>query len=152
MAAFILVVLILLLLGSNEALGYYFSHCRDIDLLECLFSGLDEPEPEGEVSATGTYEFKGNSVNITANIPLDGGSVTGSVSGSCDGVIKATYSGQNNGVISGTMTGTCDPFFVKIPASAQFSGTVNKTAKTVPFHFTGNGGGFTHEGSMSLSY
>ncbi len=117
-----------------------------------MFSGLDEPEPEGAVVATGTYEFKGNSVNITANIPLDGGNVTGTVSGSCDGSIKATYSGQNNGVVSGTMMGRCDPFFVKIPASAEFSGTVNKTAKTVPFRFSGKGRGFNREGSMTLMY
>lgn len=152
LAAFIIILLILLLLGSNEAIGYYYSHCQHADFFECMFSGLDEPEPEGAVVATGTYEFKGNTVNITANIPLDGGNVTGSVSGSCDGTIKATYSGQNNGVISGTMMGTCDPFFVKIPASADFSGTVNKTAKNVPFSFTGQGGGFSHEGSMSLTY
>ncbi len=153
MAAFLLILLILLMVGSNEAIGYYYSHCQDDDLMHCLFSGLDDEEPEeGTVVATGVYELKGNSVTITANIPLGGGEVTGTVSGTCDGMIKGTFNGKNNGVISGTMKGACAPFFINIPSSADFNGTVNKTGKTVPFSFTGRGGGLTHEGSMSLSY
>lgn len=152
MAAFILIVLILLLVGSNEAVGYYFSRCQNIEILECLFGGLDEPEPEGSAVTTGTYEYKGYTVNITTNIPLDGGSVTGSVSGTCEGQVTGTYDGRNNGVISGKMMGACSPFFINVPASADFSGSVNKSGKTVPFHFTGNGAGITHEGSMTLTY
>lgn len=150
--AFLIILLILIVLGGNQAIGYYFSHCQDIEILDCLAGGLDEPEPEGAVVATGTYTYKGNDVNITANIPLEGGTVTGTVSGTCEGTVKATFSGQNNGVISGKMMGACSPFFVNIPASAEFSGTVNKTSKTVPFHFSGRGGGLTHDGSMSLSW
>lgn len=150
---FLLVFLILALLGSNEAMGYYFSHCQDIEILQCLMGGFDdEPEPEGTVVATGTYTYKGNDVHITANIPLGGGSVTGTVSGTCDGTVKATFSGQDNGVISGTMKGVCSPFFVNIPASADFSGSVNKTSKTVPFHFDGKSAGFSHSDSMTLTY
>lgn len=152
MAAFILIVLILLLIGSNEAVGYYFTHCRDIDMFDCLLGGLEEPEPEGGVVATGTYSYKGNDVNISANIPLDGGAVTGTVSGTCDGTVRGTFSGSQNGAISGRMTGVCSPFFVNIPASADFTGTVNKTSKIVPFSFSGRGGGFTHDGSMTLRY
>ncbi len=153
MAAFLLILLILLMVASNEAIGYYFSHCQDEDLLHCLFSGLEDEEPEeGTVVATGVYEFKGNSVTITANIPLGGGAVTGTVSGTCDGIVKGTFSGQNNGAISGTMNGACAPFFINIPSSAEFSGTVNKTGKTVPFSFTGRGGGFSKNDSMSLKY
>jgi hypothetical protein len=151
MAAFLLILLILIGLGSNEAIGYYFSHCENENILECLFAGLDEPEPKGVV-ATGTYDYKGNSVTITANIPLEGGAVTGSVSGACEGTVKATYDGQQNGAISGRMSGVCSPFFVNIPASADFNGSVNKTSKTVPFRFTGKGAGITHEGAMALTY
>src|SRR3989344_3928159 len=154
LAAFLLIVLILLTLGSNEAVGYYFSHCQHVEIFDCLMGALDdEEEPEeGSVVATGVYAYKGYAVNVTANIPLKGGNVTGSVSGACEGTVKATYNGQNNGVISGTMMGTCDPFFVKVPASANFTGTVNKTGKTVPFQFTGKGAGISHEGSMTLRY
>jgi len=154
MAAFILILLILVVLGSNEAVGYYFSRCDDEDFFHCLMESLEEEEEpaEGEVVATGVYDYKGYSVTITANIPLGGGAVTGTISGTCEGMVKGTFNGQQNGAISGTMTGACSPFFVNIPASAEFTGTVNKTSKTVPFSFTGKGGGLTHQGSMPLTY
>ena len=155
LAAFLIVFLILVALGSNEAVGYYFSHCQTEDIFDCLTGALqgdDEEEEEGSVAATGTYSYKGYDVTVTMHIPLEGGNVTGSVSGSCEGSVKGTFSGGNNGAISGKLFGTCDPFFVKIPASADASGTVNKTAKTVPIGFEGRGGGLTHNGSMVLSY
>ena len=152
MAAFLLVLVALVLIGSNEAMGYYYSHCDTDDIFECLFSGLDEPEPEGAVTATGTYTYKDYPLTVTMTIPLDGGNVTGTVTGTCDGMVKGTFTGKQNGVISGKLTGACSPFFVNIPSSAEFSGVVNKTGKTVPIDFTGKGGGFTHKGSMSLSY
>ncbi len=152
MAAFLIIFLILLMLGGNEAMGYYFSRCNGAELFDCLLNRLEEPETEGAVVATGTYSFKGNDVNISANIPLEGGSVTGTVSGTCDGTVRGTYSGGQNGAISGTMSGVCSPFFVNIPASADFTGMVNKDAKTVPFSFSGRGGGLMHDGSMSLTY
>lgn len=153
LAGIMIVLLILLLVGSNEAIGYYFEHCdEDIapnsDLMDCLMGGLEEPEPEGAVTATGTYEYKGYSVNITMNIPLEGGNVTGSVSGTCEGSIR----GANGSGVSGKFSGTCDPFFVKIPASGDWSGSVNKAGKTVPIQFTGGGGGLSHQGSTTLSY
>ncbi len=151
MAAFIILLLILVAIGSNEAVGYYFSHCEDENILECLFNGLEEPEAEGVV-ATGTYEYKGYPVNVSMNIPLEGGAVTGSVSATCDGTVKGTFSGQANGVISGTMSGACSPFFINIPSSADFNGTVNKVTKTVTYTFTGQGGGISHSGTMTLTY
>ena len=152
LAAFIIILLILLVLGSNEAIGYYFSHCSGEDMMDCLLDRIEEPEPEGAVTAGGTCTYKDYSVTVTANIPLAGGAVTGSVSGTCEGKVKGTFDGQNNGAISGALAGACSPFFVNVPASATFSGVVNKTSKTVPFSFTGKGAGLTHEGSMSLTY
>lgn len=152
-AGVLIVILIILVFGGNELFGYYLENCSgDEDVFDCLLNAVEEPEPEGAVTATGTYTFKDYSVNVTANIPLEGGNVTGSVSGTCDGKVKGSFSGQNNGAISGSMTGACSPFFVNIPAGAEFSGVVNKDSKTVPINFTGQGGGLTHEGSMSLSY
>lgn len=150
--AFILILLILLALGSNAALGYYLGHCGGGDIFDCLLNRVEEPEPEGAVVATGTYTYKDYAVTVTANIPLEGGAVTGTVSGTCDGKVTGSFNGQNNGVISGALTGACSPFFVNVPAAAEFSGTVNKDSKTVPFNFTGSGAGLTHVGSMSLTY
>ncbi len=153
MAAFIIIVLILFIVGSNEALGYYFSHCGDMDIFDCLMGGLEEDEPEeGSVTATGTYELKGNTVDVTMHIPLTGGAVTGTVSGTCDGRITGTFDGGATGSISGSMSGACSPFFVNIPAGANFSGSVNKSSRTVQYGFNGSGGGFNHSGAMTLTY
>lgn len=152
---FLIGVLVFLALGfgANAGIGFYLEECPDEDIIECIMSlGEEEPEPEGAVAAVGTYSFKDYSVIMTANIPLEGGDVTGSLTGACDGRVKGSFDGKNNGVISGKITGTCDPFFVKIPASADFSGTVNKDSKSVPISFEGRAPGMTHEGSMSLSY
>lgn len=152
-AAFILIVLILLMIGSNEAVGYYFSRCDHDDPFSCLMESLDEPEEEeGSVVATGVYTYKDYAVTVTMKIPLGGGDVTGVMSGTCDGQVTATYNGQQNGPITGTITGACSPFFVNIPASATFIGSVNKSGKTVPLSFNGKGAGITHDGSMTLVY
>lgn len=152
MAVFVLVFIALIVFGGNEAVGIYFTNCEaEEDFLDCMMEVFDD-EPaseEGTVTATGSYEHKGYSVNVTMNIPLEGGSVTGTVTGACDGKVKGTY---NGGTISGSMSGTCDPFFVKLPASAEYSGSVNKSAKTVTYSFTGKAVGYSHQGSMSLTY
>ncbi|MBI3981106.1 hypothetical protein HY345_03865 [Candidatus Microgenomates bacterium] len=151
---FAIILVLLLGIGSNEAFGYYFKHCGYEEFFDCLLNRVEEEEvePEGAVVATGTYSFKGYSVNVTANIPLDGGSVIGTIAGTCDGKLKGTFNGKNNGPITGSISGACSPFFVNIPASAQFSGVVNKDSKSVPINFTGKGAGLTHQDTMSLSY
>lgn len=149
---FLIVLVILVLVGGNAALGYYLGHCGDEELLECLMDRTEDEEPEGAVTATSEYSYKDYPVTVTANIPLEGGVVTGSISGTCDGKLKGTFSGKNNGVISGTLVGGCSPFIANIPASAEFSGVVNKDSKQVPISFTGKGAGLTHQGSMTLSY
>ncbi len=149
------IILVLLIgAGSNAALGHYFSECGDADdILACMLDWSEEPVPEGAATATGNYTYQGHTVTFTLNIPLEGGAVTGSVSGTCDGSVQnASFTGDDNGAISGKITGTCDPFFVHVPATATFTGTVNKTSKSVPISFTGQGAGFSHDGSMSLSY
>ena len=150
---FVVVLITLLVFGANEGAGMYFTHCEaEEDFLDCMMGAFeDEPEPEeGSVTATGDYTHKGYTVTVTMHIPLDGGNVTGSVSGACDGIVKGTYSA--NGGISGSLSGTCDPFFVKLPASAEFSGTVNKTGKAVPINFTGRCAGYSRQDGMTLVY
>lgn len=152
MAAFLLVLVALVLIGSNEAVGYYFSHCEDRELMECLMNQAEEEDApeEGSVTATGVYEWKGYAVNVTMNIPLQGGSITGSVSNTCEGSVKGTATA--NGGVSGSMSGVCAPFFVNIPSSATYTGSVNKAAKTVTIQFSGQGGGLSKNDTMTLSW
>lgn len=152
----IILVIIASMFGINEALGYYFENCGDEQILDCMLHGYGDSGPDKvkkeTVTATGVYSFEDYSVTVTANIPLEGGDVSGSISGTCGGKLKGKFSGKNNGVISGKIAGSCSPFFINIPASAEFNGVVNKDSQQVPISFTGKGAGLTHEGSMSLNY
>lgn len=156
--AALIALVALVAIGSNEGIGYYFEECapEDEDFFDCMLSIMEEeeeePKEEGTVTATGVYTYKDFEVTVTANIPLKGGNVTGSMSGSCDGSVKGNYNGQDGGVITGTLSGTCSPFVIKIPAGADYNGTVNKGSKTVPISFDGKGGGITHHGSLTLTY
>lgn len=146
-----IIAFVLLGVGLNQAIGYYYEHCSDEDVFECLLHPQEEPEHKG-VTAKGTYTYKDHSVDFTFFIPLEGGAVTGNIDGTCTGTVKGSYDGKDNGVISGTMSGYCDPFFVKIPAKGTFNGTVQKEAKKVPIVFNGSGGGLEKEDSTELSY
>ena len=158
-AIFVFIIALIVFIGTNEAVGFYFGKCdeEDDNFLSCLVDEIanedeEEKPEEGTVVATGVYTYKSYSVTVTMDIPLKGGAVAGTVSGTCNGHFKGTYNGQQNGAISASMGGACDPFFVNIPATAVFTGTVNKTGKTVPLSFNGQGGGLKHEGSMTLTY
>lgn len=159
MAAVMIFLFVVLFGGLNEGVGFYYTHCNreSSDFFSCLIDELadeeeEEQAEEGTVTATGTYPYKDYSVTVTMHIPLQGGAVTGTVSGTCDGKVSGTYNGQPNGAISGNLTGVCAPFFVNIPAGASFSGTVNKTGKSVPIGFSGSAAGFSHQGSMALTF
>lgn len=143
-----------LILGSNELIGWYGFNCGDEPIFECLdgvFSE-DEADPKGVVTASGPYSYDDYSITMTMKIPLGGGEVTGNVSGDCGGKITGGYNGKDNGPISGKMAGSCKVFGVNVPASATWGGAVNKAGKVVPISFDGSGGGFSHQGSLPLSY
>ena len=148
----------ILLLIMMFDLGYIFlsSECIDQGPLECALTILtsDEEEPqEGSVTATGVisgnYGDEPRTVTVSLTFPLEGGAVTGSFSGDCDGNIKGTYAGGNGGAISGKGSGSCA--FV-LPASGTFSGTVNQSSKTVPVTGSGSAAGFSGSGSLTLTY
>lgn len=151
--AILIITLILVLLGINGAVGYYYEHCagEDIDLFECILKRTQEPETDG-VAAIGTYTYKDYSADLTLYIPLEGGKVTGKIEGVCDGWAKGNFDGRDGGKISGTMGGTCDPFFVKVPGTGRFDGKVDKNNKKVILNITGKGGGIEKSDSMTLTY
>lgn len=150
----ILFVIIAFIFGINFGFGSYSANCGDMPLFDCISDIMaeDEEEATNVVTATGPYSYKDYSITMTAQIPLEGGEVTGSVSGDCSGKVTGTYNGENGGSITGKLAGACNVFFVNVPAKATFSGVVNKDSKTVPITFQGSGGGFSHEDSMSLAY
>src|SRR3990167_1695508 len=151
MTFIIMVVIILFIIGGNFLFGTYSENCGDIPLFDCISDIMAEDEEAGQdvVTATGPYSYKDYSITMTEQVPLEGGEVTGSVTGDCNGKVTGTYDGADGGSISGKMAGSCSLFFVNVPASATFGGVVNKESKTVPISFHGSGGGFSHEDSIS---
>lgn len=157
---FLMFFIFILILIFMFDMGFIFlsKNCIDEHPVTCALNmllGKDEEEAlaEGAVTATGVisgeYGGEQRSVTVTMTFPLEGGVVTGSFSGDCDGNIKGTYAGGNGGAISGTGKGSCA--FV-MPASGSFSGTVNQTSKTVPVHGSGSVPGFSGEGDLTLKY
>lgn len=154
LALIIVIIIILLFIGEAWMLE---ESCVTGDIVECALDmflpAKKEEPPKGAVTATGViagkYAGENRSVTVTMAFPLEGGAVSGSFSGDCDGSIKGSYAGGNGGAISGSGAGSCA--FV-IPASGTFSGTVNQTSKTVSVSGKGKAAGFSGEGSLTLTY
>ena len=150
-------LLICIIMGIDIGYIYFSEECFDVSFEQCaqnMFGGVEKDQPKsGTVTAIGTvsgeYGGENRSVTFTMNIPLEGGAVSGSFSGDCDGTIKGTFAGGDSGAISGTGKGSCA--FV-IPASGSFSGSVNQSAKTVPISGSGSAAGFSGSGSLTLTY
>jgi len=153
----IFILILILLFCGDLAFIFISENCIDENPFVCLIGMLSEDEeeekPEGSVTATGTisgeYDGENKSVTVTLTFPLEGGVVTGSFSGECDGNIKGKFAGGNGGAISGTGKGKCAWI---LPASGNFSGTVNTSSKTVPIHGSGSAAGFSGEGDLTLTY
>ena len=153
----ILVILIGGLIGADYGYVYYLEECGDEPVKECFLDKDDKEKEAGEeelemVTATGGLSENGYSASIALTFPLEGGNVTGSVSGDCSGKVEGTYSGGDGGSISGKIFGSCSPFFLPIPAKGTFSGTVNQESKTVPITGSGSAAGFSGSRSITLTY
>lgn len=149
-----------LLLGLDYGYVYFLNRCGDTPLGTCITqsSKINEEktsqatEKKTLVTAKGSFSVKKYGITVLMSFPLEGGAVTGKVSGTCDATVTGTYKGGDSGAISGKVVGSCSPFFVPIPAKATFTGTVNNQQKTVPITGTGGAAGFSGSGSITLTY
>lgn len=96
------------------------------------------PKPTVAVQQTDTgpsyniyksLSYMGYSVNMSASIPENGGTITGSISGNCTGPITGHYEGNKSGAINGQSNIKCNVTFIQVPGAVSFTGTVNKSAK-----------------------
>lgn len=152
MLLFIFLLIMATIFGGNFILGSYGKYCGGLSLFDCISEITSEEEELANdvVTASGPYSYKGYSITMTANIPLEGGEVTGTVTGDCKGRVTGTYDGEQ--IITGELDGSCSVFFVNVPASATFNGIVDEESNTAPISFEGSGGGFSHSGSLTLTY
>jgi hypothetical protein len=149
------VIFLAILFGIDLGFIFFTKECMDESLVQCVES-IMEPEEEdtrtGTVTATGVisgeYGGETRAVNVHLTFPTEGGAVTGSFDGDCEGNIKGTYAGSN-GAISGKGNGSCA--FI-MPASGEFSGTVNESSKSVSVSGSGRAAGFSGSGSLNLGW
>ena len=160
---FFLFIFLLLLLGIDLGYVYFLEKCGDTPIGTCLADDVTDeikkttsdltPTPVlTPVTAVGSFSVKNYSVSVSLNFPLEGGPVTGKVSGDCSASVTGQYSGGDNGAITGQVFGSCSPFFIPVPAKATFSGTVNQNQKIVPISGTGSAAGISGSGSLTLTF
>ena len=104
------------------------------------------------VTAQESVEYQGYHVTITITIPLAGGTIHGSFSGDCNGTINGTYAGGNGGAISGSASGTCTVLYVPVPISGGFTGTVNRSQRSVTLVGSGDLANLADQGELTLNY
>lgn len=146
--------------GGLFGYSWYLQECGDAPIGACVeqISKGDEvfldtaDATKATVTATGSFSVKSYGVTLALTFPLEGGAVTGKVTGDCSATVTGNYEGEETGVISGKVFGSCDPFFVPVPGKATFSGTVDQQSKIVAITGTGSAAGFSGSGSMTLTY
>lgn len=74
------------------------------------------------VVRSGVITYSEQSVKYIINIPKNGGDVTGSVSGICNGSITGTYDGGEGGNISGTANPSCGVAFIRQTFNISYNG------------------------------
>lgn len=145
---FLFLIILLILVGAFAAFDFgYISYQERQNIFPT--PTLTPDQVQTPVIAHGTFTKGDYSVNLTLNFNLEGGPVSGQFSGDCKGNISGSY---DNGVINGKAVGSCNPFLVPIPASANFSGTVNQEQKIIPINGSGSAAGFSGSGSLTLSF
>lgn len=125
------------------------------------------PAPITILTARGQFSFRGMNVDIELSIPVNGGELTGSAKGLCNGTIEGIYQKDSN-TITGTANGVCVPQSVGLfhpdyddnsyfRSSGEFSGEVNLAEKVIRVKFKGrvyppyfSNGGHINVGEMNL--
>lgn len=156
-ALLFLFIFIGLLLGVDYGYVALVGYCEDTPVFDCL-SGKKPQQPVKEamqgqpsvIAAHGNLSVGKYSVNVTMLIPVEGGAVTGTFSGTCDG--KITGAADKDGAISGKAFGSCSVGIIPVPARGTFDGTVIAATKSVPISGTGSALGVTKSGTITLTY
>ena len=85
----------------------------------------------------GTYTYWGQSIDYHLQIPKNGGTVTGNISGACEAKLAAEYSGGEGSLISGTAEGKCKFLFVSYSGTIPFKGNFYPQQKKIVIELEG---------------
>lgn len=107
---------------------------------------------ENMVIRSGEISYSGQSVKYSINIPKNGGEVTGSVTGICEGNIKGTYDGVEGGKISGTASPSCGVAFVRQTFNISYEGQLYLSQGRANLNWEGNIPSTSGKGSYIFNF
>jgi len=95
------------------------------------------PVPITFLTAKGQFSYKEKKVNIELSMPENGGKLTGSIKGLCNGTVEGTYQKENS-AITGAISGECSAIACcgtdsseYYKSSGEFNGEVNLVEKVI---------------------
>jgi hypothetical protein len=104
------------------------------------------------ITVTTTLSGFGFHVTLTLHYPKNGGQLTGTASGDCNGPISGKYKGLPSGAISGTAMANCSTLggFISTQGSMTFTGNINSTNTQVTLNYNATLSGMNFTGSDML--
>ena len=111
-----------------------------------------KPLPDEQVTASGEYTYLGQSITYSFNFPKNGGTVSGSVGGVCNGPVTGKFEGGNGGKISGKISGSCGVGILSQNIQADYSGKAYLNTDKIDINWEGNIPFFSNLGSFTLNF
>jgi hypothetical protein len=100
-----------------------------------------------------TVHSMGKEVRVNMQMPENGGTIEGVISGDCQGTIDGTYSGQPLYSMNGKGDVTCTIGFLSLPAIVNFTGNIYPEHQTADIHYTiTSGSNFSKTGDITIPY
>lgn len=78
----------------------------------------------------GNYTIAGQNLTYQLSIPINGGSIVGSFSGSCQGTISGNYK-KTDEIVAGQAEGTCQIGIIQTPINLEYAGQVDPNNQKV---------------------
>jgi len=140
-----------LVLSMGLIVSSFFVHSQTVHDQNYHIYRIPTPAPTVEIQSTSqqtaspsasfymaerSINSQGHTISISVKIPKNGGNVSGNISGDCAGDISGHYDGKDEGDINGSANVSCKYLFVRLPGTATFDGTVDKTDKTAELYIT----------------
>lgn len=110
--------------------------------------------PTDIITTTGSFSYLGQGVNYTLSFPKNGGDVTGSFDGLCNGSANGNYTGGDGGHVEGNVSGECVVLgFIKQPVDVKYWGNIWLKQGKINLEWEGKTGIYNlNKGSFSLNF
>lgn len=104
------------------------------------------------VVRSGEYSYSGYTLKYTLRIPKDGGKVTGSFGGVCEGPITGQFDGKEGGKVIGEAKANCRIAFFSYHLKAGYDANLYLEQGKVDVNWTGEIPYTSNKGSFSINF